>query len=77
MPVYKVRESEKCAGVDVAPRVANPPGMGGRLPEFKSISRPEFAENANLPEFRRQECKKMCLILVVTMQLIVHGLIRL
>ena len=23
-------------------RVANPPGMGGRLPEFKSISRPEM-----------------------------------
>ena len=60
------------------PRVANPPGMGGRLPEFKSISRPGMARgwpgDANLPEFRCPECPKICFILILTLLLTVQWL---
>ena len=45
-------------------RVANPPGIGGRLPEFKPIS------NANLLECRCAEWKKIGLILILTILLI-------
>ena len=37
-------------------RVANPPGTGGRLPEFKSISRPEMLISRNSGVQNAKKC---------------------